>query len=112
MVVKEFKIGSTTIEIDNTYFPKTYEENQKVYEEFNKIGCEILRNSNKWNGRDKQMKTIKIELIKILLTIMSLVFLLGIFGLAELLSKIITMDLVINICYISLVAGIIYIFKN
>ncbi len=47
MVVKEFKIGSTTIEIDNTYFPKTYEENQKVYEEFNKIGCEILRNSNK-----------------------------------------------------------------
>lgn len=56
MVVKEFKLGSTTIEIDNTYFPKTYEENQKVYEEFNKMGCEILRNLNKWNERDKQMK--------------------------------------------------------
>ncbi len=46
MVVKSFKIGDTTIEVDDTYFPKTKEENDKVYEEFNKIGCEILRNLN------------------------------------------------------------------
>ncbi len=46
MIVKEFKIGNTTIEVDDTYFPKTKEENEKVYEEFNKIGCEILRNLN------------------------------------------------------------------
>lgn len=44
MIVKEFKIGDTTIQVDNTYYPKTEEENIKVYEEFNKIGCEILRN--------------------------------------------------------------------
>ncbi|MCI8641515.1 MAG: hypothetical protein HFJ59_06600 [Clostridia bacterium] len=47
MIVKEFKLGNTTIEVDNTYFPKTKEENERIYEEFNKIGCEILRNSNK-----------------------------------------------------------------
>lgn len=47
MIVKEFKLGNTTIEVDDTFFPKTKEENEKVYEEFNKIGCEILRNSNK-----------------------------------------------------------------
>lgn len=46
MIVKEFKLGNTTIEVDDTYFPKTEEENQKVYEEFNKTGCEILRNSS------------------------------------------------------------------
>lgn len=44
MIIKEFKIGNTTIEVDNTYYPKTEEENIKVYEEFNKIGCEILKN--------------------------------------------------------------------
>lgn len=47
MTVKEFKLGSTTIEVDNTYFPKTKEENEKVYNDFNKIGCEILRNLEK-----------------------------------------------------------------
>ncbi len=47
MIVKEFKLGNTTIEVDDTYFPKTKEENNKVYEEFNRIGYEILRNSNK-----------------------------------------------------------------
>lgn len=46
MIIKEFKIGNTTIQVDNTYFPKTKEENEKVYEEFNKVGCKILRNSN------------------------------------------------------------------
>lgn len=45
MIVKEFKIGNTTIEVDNTYYPKTEEENIKAYEEFNKIGYKILRNS-------------------------------------------------------------------
>lgn len=47
MIVKEFKLGNTTIEVDDTYFPKTKEENERVYEEFNKTACEILRNSNK-----------------------------------------------------------------
>lgn len=43
MIVKEYKIGGTTVQIDDTYFPKNEEERQKVYEEFNKIGCEILQ---------------------------------------------------------------------
>lgn len=47
MILKEFKLGNTTIEVDNAYFPKTKEENERIYEEFNRIGCEILRNSNK-----------------------------------------------------------------
>lgn len=42
MVVKTFKLGDTTIEIDDTYFPKNEQEKQRVYEEFNRIGCEIL----------------------------------------------------------------------
>lgn len=46
MIVQEYKIGTTTIEIDDTYFPKTEQERQYVYEEFNRIGCEILRNQN------------------------------------------------------------------
>lgn len=41
-IVKKFKLGNTTIEVDDTYFPKTKEENERVYEEFNKIGCKIL----------------------------------------------------------------------
>ena len=55
MMIKEFKLGNTKIEVDDTYFPKTKEENEKVYEEFNRIGCEILRNTNKWK-KVKQMK--------------------------------------------------------
>lgn len=47
MIIKEFKLGNTTIEVDDTYIPKTKEENKKVYEEFNKIGCDILRNLEK-----------------------------------------------------------------
>ena len=46
MVIKEFKLGDTTIEVDDTYFPTTKEENEKVYEQFNKTACEILRNNN------------------------------------------------------------------
>lgn len=47
MIIKEFKIGNTIIEVDNTYYPKTEEENIKVYEEFNKIACEILKSEIK-----------------------------------------------------------------
>lgn len=42
MIVKTLKIGDTTIEVDNTYFPKTKEEEQVRYEEFNIVGCKIL----------------------------------------------------------------------
>ncbi len=43
MVVKTFKLGETTIEVDDACFPKSEEEKQIIYEEFNKIGYEILR---------------------------------------------------------------------
>lgn len=46
MIIEEYKIGNTTIQIDNTYFPKTEEEKQKTYENFNKIGCKILNFNN------------------------------------------------------------------
>lgn len=46
MIVKEFKLGKATIEVDDTYYPKTKEENEKVYEQFNKTACEILRSLN------------------------------------------------------------------
>lgn len=42
MVVKEFKIGSTTIEVDDEFYPRTEEQKEQVYEEFNKIGWKIL----------------------------------------------------------------------
>ncbi len=42
MIIKEYSIGDTKIQIDDTYFPKTEEEKQVVYEEFNRIGCIIL----------------------------------------------------------------------
>ena len=32
MILKEFKLGNTTIEVDNTYFPKTKEEKRKIDE--------------------------------------------------------------------------------
>lgn len=44
-IVKTFKLGDTTIEVDDTYLPKSEEEKQKVYEEFNKIGYQILQAS-------------------------------------------------------------------
>lgn len=47
MIVNEYKLGNTTICIDNTYYPKTEEEKQNNYEEFNKIGNEILQQKNK-----------------------------------------------------------------
>lgn len=42
MIVKRFKLGNATIEVDDEFYPKTEEEKEQVYEEFNKIGCEIL----------------------------------------------------------------------
>ncbi len=45
MIIKEFKLGNTTIEIDDTYFPKTEEEKENIYKEFNRIGCEILKSN-------------------------------------------------------------------
>ncbi len=47
MIVKTFNLGDTTIKVDNTYFPKTEEENQKQYEQFNDTALRILRNMNK-----------------------------------------------------------------
>lgn len=46
MIIEEYKIGSTTIQIDDTFFPKNEEERQQRYEEFNRIGCEILRDES------------------------------------------------------------------
>ena len=43
MVIKTFKLGNTTIEVDDEFYPKTEEENELVYEEFNRIGWEILK---------------------------------------------------------------------
>ena len=42
MIVKEFNLGNTKIEVDNTYLAKTEEGKQDVYKRFNKIACEIL----------------------------------------------------------------------
>lgn len=42
MIVQEYKLGETKIQIDNTFFPKTEEEKEKIYKEFNKIGFKIL----------------------------------------------------------------------
>lgn len=53
-IVKRFKLGDTTIEMDDTYFPKSEEERQMVYEEFNRIGWEILQESEeKQYGRNQ-----------------------------------------------------------
>lgn len=45
-IIKQFVIGNTEILVDDTYFPKTEEERQQAYKEFNRIGCEILRMEN------------------------------------------------------------------
>lgn len=48
MIVQEFKLGNTTIQVDDTYYPKTEEEKNRIYEEFNRIGCEIIYNRGGW----------------------------------------------------------------
>lgn len=42
MIIKTFELGNTSILVDDTYLPKSEEEKQLVYEEFNRIGCDIL----------------------------------------------------------------------
>ena len=56
MIVKEFNLGNTKIEVDNTYLVKTEKEKQNVYQQFNKIACEILY-ERKWKN-DKRTKDI------------------------------------------------------
>lgn len=46
MIIKTLELGNTSILVDDTYLPKSEEEKQLVYEEFNKVGCEILRSNN------------------------------------------------------------------
>lgn len=46
MVIKKFNLGNTVIEVDDTYYPKTEDEKEMTYKEFNKIGCEILKSKN------------------------------------------------------------------
>lgn len=53
MLVKEFKLGNTIIEVDDEFYPKTMEDNEVIYQEFNKVGWEIFhleneRRYNKW----------------------------------------------------------------
>lgn len=45
VIIKEFKLGNTTVLVDDTYKAKTEEERQLRYELFNRIGCEILNSS-------------------------------------------------------------------
>ncbi len=46
MLVKEFKLGNTIIEVDDEFYPKTMEDNEVIYQEFNKVGWEILHLKN------------------------------------------------------------------
>lgn len=55
MIVKEFNLGNTKIEVDNTYLVKTEEEKQNVYQQFNRIACEILY-ERKWRKMTKEQK--------------------------------------------------------
>lgn len=59
MIIKEFSIGNTQILVDDMYYPKSEEERQNVYEEFNRIGCEILyTNEKEVITNDKERKEI------------------------------------------------------
>ena len=51
MIIQEFNLGNTLIQIDNTYYPKSEEERNNIYNEFNKIGCEIIR-TIKWTSNN------------------------------------------------------------
>lgn len=46
MIVEEYKLGNTTIRIDDTYFPETEDQKEKIYESFNDTALEILKNVN------------------------------------------------------------------
>lgn len=60
MIVEEYKLGNTTIRIDNTYFPKTEEEKEKIYEALNDTALEILRKVNWWKEMKQMTKEQKI----------------------------------------------------
>ena len=44
MIVKEFKLGNTTIEVDNTYFPETKEENERRWKQMKKAKIKLDKN--------------------------------------------------------------------
>lgn len=60
MIVKEFSLGNTKIEVDNTYLVKTEEEKQNVYKQFNRIACEILYERKWWKMSREQKIYCKI----------------------------------------------------
>lgn len=55
------------------------------------------------------MKTL---LLKILLIIIAIAFFLGMFGIAELIASVITVNTVMSTVYVALVLGFIYLIKN
>jgi len=44
MVINQIMLGDTKILVDDTYLPKSEEEKQERYENFNRIACKILEN--------------------------------------------------------------------
>ena len=55
------------------------------------------------------MKTL---LLKILLIIIAIAFFLGMFGIAELIANVISINTVMSTVYVALVLGFIYLLKN
>lgn len=51
-------------------------------------------------------------LLEIILTIIGLAFLFGMIAIAELLASVISINTIINTCYVAIVLGFIYILKN
>lgn len=46
MVINEFKLGNTTVKIDNSYITTDEDERRQRCELFNEVGCEIYSNIN------------------------------------------------------------------
>lgn len=46
MIVNEFKLGNTSIRIDNSFMATNEDEREHRYELFNEIGCEIYASIN------------------------------------------------------------------
>ena len=55
---------------------------------------------------------MKKSVLKIILTIIALAFIFGMIGLTELLTKVITMDFIMNTVYTMLGFSFVYVFKN
>ena len=52
MIINKFNLGNTMIIVDNTYYPQSDDEKEKRFQEFNKIGNEILQmKGSEKNGR-------------------------------------------------------------